>query len=307
MRFSVIIVSYNSSQHIGQCLKYLLAQDFSDYEVLIIDNASTDKTLSLVNVPKDRINVYTNGRNEGFSVSFNKGIWLSQGEYILTLNPDVILENNFLSEINRNINKLDKNVGMLGVKILRINSARIIDSTGLVLSKFFRFFDRGSGEKDKGQYDQDNEILGPCAAAGIYKRALLDDLRINGEYFDNDFFYLLEDFDIALRARKRGWKSLYLPEAVCYHQRNGSGMSYRYRQRFTFRNRYFLLIKNIELKPEFILYFIIYDIPRLFFLSFINPQALITLINARQSFIKMFKKRKSILRCVQKEQACYNL
>lgn len=295
MRFSVIIVSYNSSQHIGQCLKSLLAQDFNDYEVLIIDNASTDKTLSIAGLFDNRINIYTNDKNEGFSAALNKGIGLSKGEYILTLNPDVILENNFLSEINRNINKLSKDVGMMGVKILKVNSKRIIDSTGLVLSKFFRFFDRGSGEEDKGQYDKDDEILGPCAAAGIYKRVMLDDVRIDAEYFDKDFFYLIEDFDIALRARKKGWKSLYLPEAVCYHERNGSGMSYKYRQYFAFRNRYFLIIKNIEIKPEFIFYFIIYDIPRLIFLFFTNPKTLNTLINARQSFKNMFKKRKGIL------------
>lgn len=195
-RFSIVIVTYNSERHIRQCLDSIFKQDFPGYEIILINNASRDGTRDIIDGYKDRARIKNNDENVGFSEAINMGIALSKGEYVLTLNPDVVLENNFLSEINRNINKLDKDIGMMGVKILKANSERLIDSTGLVLSRFFRFFDRGSGKKDKGQYDKDIDILGPCAAAAIYKRTMLDDVRIDGEYFDKDFFYLIEDFDI---------------------------------------------------------------------------------------------------------------
>ena len=296
VRFSIIIVTYNSERHIRYCLDSIFKQNFSNYEIILINNAPSDNTARIIDEYKHRVQIKNNDDNMGFSAAINTGIMMSKGEYALTLNPDVVLKNNFLSEINRNIDKLDKNIGMMGVKILKANSDGVIDSTGLVLSRFFRFFDRGSGEKDKGQYDKDIDILGPCAAAAIYKRDMLEEVRIGSEYFDKDFFYLIEDFDIALRARKRGWKGLYLPKAVCYHERNGSGMAYKCRQYYAFRNRYFLIMKNVEIKPYFIFYFVIYDIPRFIFLFFTNSRTLSAIINARQSLRGMLKKRKSILR-----------
>ena len=125
---------------------------------------------------------------------------------------------------------------------------------------------------------------------------MLDDVKIDGEYFDKDFFYLIEDFDIALRAGKKGWGCLYLPGAVCYHKRNGSGMPYKYRQYYAFRNRYFLIIKNIEIRPWFIIYFVIYDIPRFIFLFLTNSSTLGAIISAGRSFKKMIEKRKGIIR-----------
>ena len=294
-RFSIVIVAYNSERHIRQCLDSIFKQDFCDYEIIVVNNASKDMTMEMMDEYKTRILIKNNDENAGFSEGINMGIALSRGEYVVTLNPDVVLKNNFLSEINKNIDNLDKDVGMMGVKILKADSERIIDSTGLVLSRFFRFFDRGSGKKDKGQYDKDADILGPCAAAAVYKRRMLDDVKIDGEYFDRDFFYLIEDFDIALRARKRGWKCLYLPEAICYHERNGSGTACKYRQYYAFRNRYFLIVKNIEIRPYFIFYFIIYDIPRFIFLFLTNSHTLNAVINAGQSFRSMLKKRKDIM------------
>ncbi|TAN60376.1 glycosyltransferase family 2 protein [bacterium] len=293
IRFSILIVTYNSERDIRQCLDSIFKQDFGSYEILVIDNASHDRTREIVEEYKGMVRIKNNDKNYGFSEGVNTGIAVSSGEYILTLNPDVVLENNFLSEVNSSIDRLGNDVGMLGAKILRADSERLIDSTGLVLSGFFRFFDRGSGEKDSGQYDNHTDILGPCAAAAIYRRDMLDDVNIDGEYFDRDFFYLIEDFDIALRARKKSWKCLYLPNAVCYHKRNGSGMSRKYRQHYAFRNRYFLILKNIEIEPHFIFYFLVYDIPRFIFLFFTNPGAIGAIINARRALKRMLEKRKS--------------
>lgn len=291
IRFSIVIVTYNSQRHIRQCLESIFKQDFHNYEIIVIDNASRDRTSEIINEYKTRVRIKNNDNNFGFSEGVNMGIFMSMGEYILTLNPDAVLSNNFLSEADNNINKLGNDIGMIGTKILKANSEKIIDSTGLILSKSFRFFDRGSGEKDLGQYDKNIDILGPCAAAAIYKRDMLDDVKLGGEYFDKDFFYLVEDFDIALRAKRKGWRGIYLPDVVCYHERNGSGMTYKYRQYYAFRNRYFLIMKNIEVKPSFMFYFVIYDIPRLIFLFLTNSLMLCALINAGKFVRGMLKKR----------------
>ena len=118
-RFSIIIVTYNSEQHIKTCLESVFGQDFLDYEVVVIDNASSDETLSQLNPFKDKLRTKVNDKNEGFSGALNSGIALSSGEYVLTINPDVILRPTFLSELDKRTSKLDKRVGMIGVKILR--------------------------------------------------------------------------------------------------------------------------------------------------------------------------------------------
>jgi GT2 family glycosyltransferase len=300
IRFSIIIVAYNSQEHIKQCLDSIFKQDFTNYEIIVINNASSDNTSQILDEYKTKIRIKNNARNLGFSAGVNAGISLSTGEYVLTLNPDVVLENNFLSEINDNISKMSSDIGMMGVKLLKADSARLIDSTGLILARFYRFFDRGSGEKDKGQYDKNTDILGPCAAAAIYKRQMLNEIKINEEYFDNDFFYLIEDFDIALRAKRKGWKCIYLPNAVGYHERNGSKMAHGYRQYYSFRNRYFLIIKNIKISPLFVLYFIVYDIPRFIFLLFTNYRFFGAIIDVGQSFKVMLEKRKRIINPVSK-------
>jgi len=292
MRLSVIIVSYNSEGYIKQCLDSVCSQDFFDYEIILIDNHSSDRTLDTVRSFGHRIRLKINEKNEGFSGALNMGIELSKGDYILTLNPDVILEPGFLSEVNRNIGEFSDDIGMAGVKILkRVDSKRIIDSTGLMLSGAVRFFDRGSGEKDLGQYDRDKDILGPCAAAAVYKRAMLEDIKVNNEYFDKDFFYLIEDFDIALRAKNKGWRGLYMPGAVCYHARNGSGTKCAYRQYLTFRNRYFLMIKGMELRPYSIFCFFIYDIPRIIIMLLTNRYTLRAIRELKEYTSVMIRKR----------------
>jgi len=293
-RFSIIIVTYNSENYIKPCLDSIFKQDFTGYEIILIDNASFDMTLQQINPFKDKLKIIVNNSNKGFSEALNMGIELSKGEYIVTLNPDVILEYNFLSRIDNSIKYIDKSIGMLGVKILRKDTEKIIDSVGLVLSRATRFYDMGSGERDTGQYDGDMDILGPCAAVGIYRREMLEDIKTNGEYFDRDFFYLIEDFDITLRARKRGWSCTYLPTAICYHVRNGSRVTQKCRQYLSFRNRYFLIIKNIKITPVLIFYFITYDMPRWFFLLLTNRHTLRAIQEICNYFPVMLRKRREI-------------
>lgn len=294
IRFSIVIVTYNSEKYIKACLESIFRQDFNNYEVVLIDNASRDKTLSVADSLKASLKIRIENKNTGFSAAVNKGITLSSGEYILTLNPDVTLKDNFLSRINKDIDSFDENTGMVGVKILKAGAENIIDSTGLVLSKAIRFFDRGSGKKDNGQYDRYRKILGPCAAAAVYKKEMLEDIRIDGEYFDKDFFYLLEDFDIALRARKKGWKAIYMPEAVCYHERNGSGVRQNYRQYMTFRNRYFLMIKDIDIGLKSLFFILCYDIPRFIFLLMTNIRTVRAILEIGIALTTMLSKRKAI-------------
>ena len=263
---SIVIVGYNSGSHISGCLDSIYNQGHRGFEVIFIDNGSTDNTEDVLKSYPD-VKIIKNSENKGFCFANNQGISSSRGSYILTLNSDCVLGRDFLLELKKVAES--NNAGLFAAKILN-NSGKAIDSTGLVLSRFYRFFDRGSGEVDKGQYDTRLDIFGPCAAAALYKREMLEDIKRDGEYFDEAFFFLLEDFDLAWRAMKNGWKARFVPGAVCYHARNSTNFNSKLRQYLSFRNRFFLLIKNGVINFKYIAVFLLYDVPRFICMLFTN-------------------------------------
>lgn len=284
---SIVIAGYNAAEYIRLCLDSIYNQDYKNYEIIFVDNGSTDGTSSILKTYPG-IKIITNKINKGFCLATNQGIRASGGGYVLTLNSDVVLEKNFLSELGKDI-KLE-GAGLFGVKILK-KDGQAIDSTGLSLSFFYRFFDRGYAELDKGQYDKDTGIFGPCAAAALYKKEMLEDIKHNGEYFDEDFFFLGEDFDLAWRAQKKKWKARFVPSAVCYHVRNSSGFNNKYKQYLSLRNRFFLLIKNDAINFRYSIVFLLYDVPRLIYMLFTNKYTFKAIYEIIKYTPKMLKKR----------------
>ena len=217
VNISIIIVTYNSGRFIGQCLDSLSSQTDKDFELVIIDNGSSDDTREIIKRKMPAECLITNKANAGFSKGVNQGIGRSQGKNILLINSDVVLQDDFISRLKHALARLPFDVGMVSPKLLMPDKRRI-DSTGLVLSVMRRFYDRGRGSVDSGRFDEKRDIFGPCAAAALYTRQMLEDIKTDTEYFDEDFFVLLEDFDVAWRARNRGWKAVFLPELVCFHR-----------------------------------------------------------------------------------------
>ena len=125
------------------------------------------------------------------------------------------------------VNEADPAVGSVCGKLLGMSSdltipkEPILDSTGIVFTPNLRHFDRGSQVPDNGQYEQAEYVFGATGAACLYRRKMMDDIAINGEYLlDSDFFAYREDADLAWRAQLLGWKCFYTPKAVAYHVRH---------------------------------------------------------------------------------------
>ena len=292
---SVIIVTYNSGPHIEACLNSLAAQTSGDFELLIVDNNSSDDTCSIVRKTFASARLIINRENGGFSKAVNQGIERSCGEYVLVLNSDVVLREDFIALVNDSVSRLPASIAMVSPKILMADRRRI-DSTGLVLSAMRRFYDRGRGYQDKGQFDNKPDIFGPCAAAALYRRAMLEDIKVDGEYFDEHLFMLLEDFDIAWRARRRGWKASYIPGLVCFHAGGFSRKKTPLCQYYSFRNRYLLLLKNAP-AFEFLRLLAIapaYEIPRLAFVLLCNRYGQRAIRDMRNIAPVMLKKRAMI-------------
>ncbi|MBZ9577952.1 glycosyltransferase family 2 protein [Patescibacteria group bacterium] len=268
---SIIILTFNSIKYIKPCLDSLLYQDYKDFEAIIVDNSSKDGTVALVKRDYPEVNLIENPRNFGACGARNQAIEASSGEWILILDCDVILEKDFFSKVLKAIGDLSPEIGILQPKILN-SDRKTIYSYGIYLSWLRRFYDIGKGKKNCGRFDKSKYIFGACTACALYKKQMLQDIKEDTGYFDERFFFLVEDVDLAWRAQRKGWKALFCPEAICYHYGNSSGTSKKVRQYLCFRNRYYSIIKNEGLKnySKRVFPLLFYDLPRLLYLVLTN-------------------------------------
>jgi GT2 family glycosyltransferase len=221
---SVTIVTFNSGRYIKRCLESVLAQKGPDLEIIVVDNNSTDGTRDIIEPYEDRCTVVYNSRNAGFASAQNQAIQRARGNWVLTLNPDVLMMPYFIQALLE-AGRLDPRIGTVCGKLLvmspdfDIDARPRVDSTGIYFTPMLRHLDRGSREIDNGHYLKREYVFGATAAAALYRREMIDDVSIDGEFFDPDFFVYREDADVAWRAQLMGWRCLYTPYARGYHVR----------------------------------------------------------------------------------------
>lgn len=212
---SVIVVNYNGKKFLSDCFNSLFLQVYRPFEVIMVDNNSNDGSVEYVQQNFPEIKVFSQSGNLGFAGGTNAGIRGAHGDFILTLNNDTIVSTDFITELVKPMIS-DPSVGMCASRMIfpdgRINSAAIC------ISRSGAAWDRGMGEPDQGQYDDVEEVFGPCAGAALYRHSMLDAIGL----FDEDFFMYMEDVDLAFRARLSGWKCIYVPAARVIHFHGGS-------------------------------------------------------------------------------------
>ncbi len=215
-KVAVNIVTFNSARDIAACLESLKRQTFQDFQIHILDNASADDTLKIVE-PFDVEYLMRSPVNTGFCKAHNELARRFPSEYVLFLNPDTMLTPVFIEELVRALDARPDAASASG-KLLRFDG-KTIDSTGIIMLREQRHLDRGADQPDTGQFEKPEEIFGPSGAAAMYRRKTLDEAAIDGQYFDEDFFAYREDADLAWRCRLFGWTSIYVPTAVARHRR----------------------------------------------------------------------------------------
>ena len=208
-KISVVVVNFNGKRFLDDCLSSLSVQTYGDYEIIVVDNASQDGSVEHIRSRFPWARIVENKVNLGSTGGNNSGIREAEGEFIVTLNNDTMVEKDFLERLAGPMS--DPSIGMCGSKMLYPNGK--INSTGLCLSRSGASWDRGASEEDRGQYDWQKEIFGACAGAALYRKKMLDEIGL----FDEDFFIFMEDIDLTLRARCAGWRCIYVPEAIAHH------------------------------------------------------------------------------------------
>jgi GT2 family glycosyltransferase len=252
-RVSVNLLGYNDRRYIDKCLGSLLAQTYSPLDILFIDNRSTDGSAEHVeeNFPGVEVIRYSEDPDARYAKVHNFGIDRARGDYVLIMNVDIFMAPDAIEELVRALERSPRR-GSASGKIYqtdeRFEPTRIFDTTGIFLRRDRRVPDRGWGEEDHGQYDREEEIFSPTGAITLYRREMLDDVRIGSEYFDEDFVSYREEADLNWRAKLYGWESVYVPTSVAWHDRTYSHRTRRNisreTRRLVFRNRYLMMIKN---------------------------------------------------------------
>jgi len=208
---TLIVVNYNGAGCIEPCLQGIRAQIYRDFELVVVDNGSSDGSVSWIEKNHPEVRLIRLSGNAGFCKANNIAIARSNSKFIGLLNNDAVADPDWLFRL---VEALDAHpeAGFAASKMLYWDTPKRIDRAGDGYCRSGAGWLRGRGEPSFA-YDQKEWIFGACAGAALYRKRMLDDIG----YFDEDFFLLYEDVDMSFRAQLRGYKCLYVPEAVVYH------------------------------------------------------------------------------------------
>ena len=237
---SVVIPNINGERFLGPCLAALRAQTRTDFEVILVDNGSTDGSLTVVRDAWPEARVLELGDNYGFARAMNVGIEAANGEYVVLLNNDTEVASDWLSELVACIERRPAAAGAAS-KTLLMRDSSLVDGAGDVMDWRFLPHPRGHGKPDAGTFAEEIEIFSPSGAASIWRAQALRDIGL----FDEDFFIYYEDVDLGFRARLLGYECWYAPRSVALHARGAWTAG---RSEFTFfhpvKNRWCMIVKN---------------------------------------------------------------
>lgn len=244
---SIIIPLYNGEKVIGDCMDAVLESTYKNFEVLVIDDGSSDSSAQKVSLYiNDRIALFRNRRNGGFGKAVNIGMGKAKGEILVLLNMDTIVGAAWLSELIEAIMS-EEDIGIAGSKILYMDG-HVIQHAGGTVDDIGRSYHIGRGEFDNGQYDKPKDVEYVCGAAIGIKREALQ--RVGN--FDEKFLPLYyEEIDFMIRAKKAGYRTIYAPSAKLRHHEcyviNRDKKAFYYIS----RNRIRLVLKHFSVRRIF--------------------------------------------------------
>lgn len=248
-KISVIILNYNGARFIQHCLNTVFACTYPNFEVIVADNCSTDGSFELIETHfynEQRLKCVRFTRNWGFACGNNRIAEIALGRYLMLLNMDTEVDENYLDQIV-NIFESDDHVGIVQSRIKQMQAPSIIQSAGYYLDWLGLIHIRGEGEEDKGQYSLVDEIFGATGAAFAVRAELFKE--IGG--FDNDYFCYFEETDLCWRTWLMGYSVVFAPLSIVYHYGGGGSdqtNNNKHKNQYLFvRNRIATFVKVLEL------------------------------------------------------------
>lgn len=247
-RVSIIIVTWNGLELLRQCLPSVVATDYSDFEIIVSDNASTDGSKEWIESSFPSVRVIRHPENYAFCRGNNEAIKIASGDYIVLLNNDVEVPSNWLTPLIRQMES-DSTLGAVQPKLLQMDDRSRFEYSGGAgghLDKYGYPFTRGriffTMEKDQHQYDSTAPIFWASGAAIVLRRAALDRVGL----LDENFVLHMEEIDLCWRLQRFGYDILAVPQSEVYHIGGASLPSTDpMKTYYNFRNGLLLLYKNL--------------------------------------------------------------
>ncbi len=325
---TINLVVLNGEKYVRHCLDAVKNQTYRNIELNILDNGSTDGTKEIIKSLGFRISNLGFAKFSFFEMNENLGMWggqekaleYSHGKYVTALSVDVLLAPDAIEKAVEIMEK-DEKIGALQGKILQYSltdketiKTCLIDTAGFRIARSRRITNIGHGEEDKGRYENETEIFGVEGAAPIFRREALEDSRILGEIADHDMWWYGDDIDLVWRMRLFGWKQVYSPAVVMYHDRSTTkGMSRGWKdylkriadrkkipllkKRLDWRNKRLARLKNDYWQNVFhdFLHILKREVQELAYIILFEPSVLLEIPNLIKLIPKMLKKRREIM------------
>lgn len=256
---TVIVLAWNGIDYLDGCLRSVLAQDHPNFEVLVVDNGSTDGSAELVSTAFPQARLIRNERNLGFAAGNNVGLREADGEVLVLLNQDTVVQPGWLAALARALVTLP-NAGVVGGKILNPDGRTLQHAGGYIEHPLALGQHVGHGEPDDSQYDEVREVEYVTAAGMALKRRVLTAIGDLDEGFFPGYF---EDVDLCYRARRAGYGVWYTPEAVMHHLESASMRRDSFRGHCAYyRNRLRFALKSYSV-PRFVHEFVPAEMERI--------------------------------------------
>jgi GT2 family glycosyltransferase len=237
----VIVVNWNGRHLLGPCLDALRCQTWRDLETILVDNASTDGSVEWVAEHYPDVRIVRNESNLGFAEGNNRGLAVARGEFVVLVNNDTEAEPAFLEALV-SAARQDERVGAVAGVLVFAHHPEVVASAGMRVGWDGVVLDRLVGRPRAELPPQPVEVFGASGGAALYRRAMLDEV---GPFLPDYFFYL-EDADLAWRARLAGWRCLLAPGAVVRHVYSASaGEGSPFKSYHLARNRWLVLFLNL--------------------------------------------------------------
>lgn len=253
-----MIVNWNSRDELLECLASLERQTDRNFELVVVDNGSSDGSETAVRARFPRVRVLQTGENLGFAEGVNRGLAVCERAWVALLNNDTVVAPDWLEALRRAARAGGPELGMLQSRMLFKQRPERTNSTGVDVYSDGSFSDRDYDlpvEEAGGE-----DVFCVCAGAALYRREMLEQVALPSGVFDRSFFMYFEDVDLGWRCRLAGYTARYVPDATVFHAFRGS--SSRRGQDFVAlhcaRNRVRTLLKNASLRQ------LVRSVPRLF-------------------------------------------
>jgi N-acetylglucosaminyl-diphospho-decaprenol L-rhamnosyltransferase len=311
VRLTVQIVTWNSASIIEEALASLAEQTSAAFELIVVDNDSADNSAAQAETwfqshPEQRGGVIRSPTNLGFCGGHNLAFRAAQGDWILQLNPDAVLPPDFVERALSIADRQPENVGTIAPLILLPDGS--VDSAGLFMDRFRRLYDRGHSEPLGPRYQIEEEVPACTGAVALHRRAMLRDIAPDvepGSPFDEQLLWMYyDDYDVGMRAWRRGWRVRYIPSLIAHHRRAGRSALRRRRsqprreveQTLMIRNRYLMMVKGERVGDlvRSLPWLVPFELARLAYLALRAPR---TLRAYRQTIAKLpdaFKARRRL-------------